>query len=67
MKSVEHDLQRDALLALGFGLAPGYLPPKPELLARLAAAGSAAGAVADVPHAAAFSSGTRAPLLGQLA
>ncbi len=71
-QSVGHDLQRDALLALGFDLAQGYLLHRPELLARLTADGSvadglAADAVADVLHAAVFSSGTRAPLLGQLA
>ncbi len=32
---VEHDLQRDVLLSLGFGLAQGYLLHKPELLVKL--------------------------------
>ncbi len=67
VESVEHDLQRDALLTLGFGLAQGYLLHKPDLLARLAANGSTIDAVADVAHAAVINSGTRAPLLGQLA
>ncbi len=40
---------------------------KPDLLARLAADGPAVDAVADGTHAAAISSGTTAPLLGQLA
>ena len=67
VEAVEHDLQRDALLALGFGLAQGYLLHRPELLTRLAMNGLAATAVTDAPHAAAIGVGTRVPLLGQLA
>lgn len=62
---VEHEFQRDALLALGFGLGQGYLLHRPELLARLDADRPAVGAVPDAPHAAALSSGARSPLLGQ--
>lgn len=64
---VEHDLGRNALPALGFDLAQDCLLQRPEPVARLAADGSATNTVADAPYAAVFSSGTKAPLLGQRA